>query len=388
MSIFLTNAESPQALAALRGLGGKKIEINCGGSIKNSLCFYSPFCKKKFLYPSPNNEPNKFIGAIINYLKKNPTEVLMPIGLETFTLFSKYKEILENYTRVPVVDYKTFVKAHDKKLVIQRALKLKIPAPFTFTAKNLEDLDYISKKLGFPLIIKARKGTSTEQVFKVNSKSQAIRIFKIFKKKRKKNKFDDIIDYSDPIFQEFLPGDSYDALFLFNKGEMKSAFTQKRVLTYPVLGGSGVLNQSCYFPKLIKYGEAFLSDLNWHGVAMVEYKLDKFGEPRLIEVNPKFWGTLALSISAGINFPYRLYKMTLKGKIESFFNFKVNKIYGWPFPLGIKNILKSKKKLTSLKWYLKLLTQSNTTDLHQATSKELITYFLIAFKYFMGDYKV
>ena len=36
-------------------------------------------------------------------------------------------------------------------------------------------------------------------------------------------------------------------------------------------------------------------------------------EPKLIEVNPRFWGSLALAIYAGIDFPYLLYKLAMEG---------------------------------------------------------------------------
>lgn len=43
---------------------------------------------------------------------------------------------------------------------------------------------------------------------------------------------------------------------------------------------------------------------------MVEFKEDIRDKiPKLIEVNARFWGSLALAISAGIDFPYLLYCM-------------------------------------------------------------------------------
>jgi predicted ATP-grasp superfamily ATP-dependent carboligase len=44
---------------------------------------------------------------------------------------------------------------------------------------------------------------------------------------------------------------------------------------------------------------------------MVEFKIDpRDGLPKLMEINPRFWGSLALAIHAGVNFPYLLYRMS------------------------------------------------------------------------------
>jgi predicted ATP-grasp superfamily ATP-dependent carboligase len=42
---------------------------------------------------------------------------------------------------------------------------------------------------------------------------------------------------------------------------------------------------------------------------MVEFKLDRDGEVWLMEINPRLWGSLALSIDAGVNFPLGLLRL-------------------------------------------------------------------------------
>ncbi|MCK5021256.1 MAG: ATP-grasp domain-containing protein, partial [Candidatus Peribacteraceae bacterium] len=47
------------------------------------------------------------------------------------------------------------------------------------------------------------------------------------------------------------------------------------------------------------------------------------GTPMLMEVNPRFWGALQMSILCGINFPYLLYKIARGEKIEPVHTYKV-----------------------------------------------------------------
>jgi predicted ATP-grasp superfamily ATP-dependent carboligase len=55
-------------------------------------------------------------------------------------------------------------------------------------------------------------------------------------------------------------------------------------------------------------------ELGWTGVALVEFK--KGDDYRLIEVNPRFWGSLPLATRAGVNFPHLLCRAALGESFE------------------------------------------------------------------------
>lgn len=58
-----------------------------------------------------------------------------------------------------------------------------------------------------------------------------------------------------------------------------------------------------------------LDAFGWSGVAMVEYKVDeRSGEPVLMEINGRFWGSLQLAVDAGVDFPRLLAEINLGGK--------------------------------------------------------------------------
>jgi predicted ATP-grasp superfamily ATP-dependent carboligase len=306
----------------------------------------------------------KFKKAIVAHLRKTSIGVLMPVGMDTFTLVSKFKEELEKYTVVPVVSYDKFVQAHDKQKVLEIASKLKIPTPRTYTAESVTDSLIRSHDLSFPIVIKARKGSATGQVRYAYSNSDLLKILKNFSHlANQEGSFNEIIDYSRPIIQEFLPGDIYDVLVLYSRGELRAIAAQKRVLCYPVKGGSGALNITVDYPEIIKHAKKLMSYLQWHGVAMLEFKMNSNNIPCLIEVNPKFWGTLGLSISAGINFPYLLYKVALNESVPFQLRYANNKLHGWPFPMGVQHLLDSPTKMKSLGYYLKLWAQNDSTDI-------------------------
>ena len=60
--------------------------------------------------------------------------------------------------------------------------------------------------------------------------------------------------------------------------------------------------------EILKYTKYILKKLHWIGIATVEFKLDpRDNIPKLMEINPRFFGYTNLAISAGFNLPLILY---------------------------------------------------------------------------------
>jgi predicted ATP-grasp superfamily ATP-dependent carboligase len=67
----------------------------------------------------------------------------------------------------------------------------------------------------------------------------------------------------------------------------------------------------------VELGTRLLKALGWYGIAMVEFKFDpRDNIPKLMEINPRFWGSLSLPIASGVDFPYLLCKMAIDGDID------------------------------------------------------------------------
>jgi predicted ATP-grasp superfamily ATP-dependent carboligase len=60
---------------------------------------------------------------------------------------------------------------------------------------------------------------------------------------------------------------------------------------------------------MVAVAAGLLESVAWHGVAMVEFKVNEKRGPFIMEVNTRFWGSLQLAIDAGVDFPYMLYQM-------------------------------------------------------------------------------
>jgi predicted ATP-grasp superfamily ATP-dependent carboligase len=148
------------------------------------------------------------------------------------------------------------------------------------------------------------------------------------------------IDRKEVLIQEFIPGQGYGFYGLFHEGKPRAIFMHKRRREFPVTGGASTAAESYYDEDLKEQGIRLLSRLNWHGVAMVEMKRDtRDGEFKLMEINPKFWGSLDLSIHAGVNFPYLAARMALDGDVEPVMEYDRDTKLRWLFPQDLLHLL-------------------------------------------------
>ena len=107
--------------------------------------------------------------------------------------------------------------------------------------------------------------------------------------------------------QQYITGKGLGVEMLFENGTPRWAFLHERVHELPLTGGGSSYRVSLDLREnLVQSATLLLSALHWHGVAMVEYKVAPSGEAYLMEINPRLWGSLALAIDCGVNFPVGL----------------------------------------------------------------------------------
>ena len=336
-SVFITDAEQRKAIPIIRSLGKKGIEVTAGGTSRLSPSFFSKYCKRRVIYPSPKREPDDFINFLLKYLEKFPHKVLFAIDEGTCDLVTKYIKEFSKFTIVPLPPHKVYWKARDKGEALKLAIKLRITCPITYFPKNISEVKTLSKRLKVPLVIKPRLSSGSRGIAYVKSMDQLVSTYiKIHSQ------------YPNPLIQEFIPngGDTYGVEVLMNKeSEPRVVFVHRRLREYPVNGGPSTLRESVDYPELAEMGVKILRALNWFGVAMVEFKIDpRDGIPKLMEINPKFWGSIQLPIVSGVDFPYLLYKLAVKGDVNPIKGYKIGVMCRWLLPGDILHFLFNKNR--------------------------------------------
>jgi protein-tyrosine-phosphatase/predicted ATP-grasp superfamily ATP-dependent carboligase len=117
--------------------------------------------------------------------------------------------------------------------------------------------------------------------------------------------------YSDIVQQTWVPGVGWGIECLYDRGRLCWWFAHERLHELPLTGGASTYRRARSDPPygLLNAAKTLLDALEWHGVAMVEFRVEPSGRFVLLEINPRFWGSLPLAIAAGVNFPAGLMRL-------------------------------------------------------------------------------
>ena len=365
--VIVTDSSERAALAIIRSLGRKGIEVTAADSTNLNAGFLSKYCSRRVIYPSPQKNKKKFVKSILKLVKNENFDLLIPVTDFTMIPILEHKDEFEKHVKVAAPPYETAIKAYDKIQTVKIAEKHGLPCPKTIFLEDPSNLKEIATHLSYPVVIKPRMKVSWVNekaiVLKVTDKNYAYDskdlVEKYMNLVSKLNRFNIPSDFL--LIQEYVKGHSYGVEVLMFNSKPKAIFAHKRLREYPITGGASTLRISVRNKKLENYAVSLLKAMNWEGIAMVEFKLnEKTGNIKLIEVNGRFWGSLALAINAGVDFPYLLYKCIIEERGFNIPNYKTGIKQKWLIPGDIlwlySSIVKKGKILDSIKEFITSFT--------------------------------
>jgi len=348
MSAIVTNAKNRIAYNIVRSLGSKGIDVYTADFLPRSMSFASRYSKDYFIYPSPFKEQDEFINCLIKNIHLVKADVLIPVLEETF-LIAKYKDELLKHVKMVIPDYKQILAAHNKDEWEPVAQKLNIPVPKTFLASFLQQNRLVVDELRFPVLIKPRQGGGGWAIKQIDSAKELIKLLD------QKTHLD--LSWSRFLIQEFIEGESHCVAMLFRSGKLRAKVVYKQLRDFPVKFGQATMRISIRSELAEEYFERLLEALEWHGVCQADFIIGKkTGIPYLIDVNPRFWGSLAQAMASGVDFPHMLYRIAVDGDVDSITNFKTGVMSRWvggdlrafpPLLIGKKNKLQFTKDFFS-----------------------------------------
>ena len=353
LDVLLTDGHYKHTHAIVRALDKKKLSIGVLFHRKLALSFFSKYVTKRYIVNRYiYDDESIYLNEILKILKNNNIKVLLPIGNISCSLVSKYKNEIKKYTNVPIVDYNKMIIAQNKRKTFKFAKEINIPIPLTYHPDSLDEVKTIKEKINFPIVIKKVNANESGVIY-CNNWSELTSIYSDYTKNS-----DETTQL--PIIQEYIHGQGVGFYGLFNNGVCEAYFMHERLHEYPITGGSSTFAKSSYDEELRILGEKILSKLEWHGVAMVEFKKNKIGDYYLMEINPKFWGSLELSYAAGLDFSYLTYLLALGQHIPKT-DYNRNIYFRWTFPYDLmwKKFSTREQKSEFLKLKRKVKIYSN-----------------------------
>ena len=304
-TVLILDANQRSALACTRALGRAGVsKIYTSDSSKSSLAGESKYCTAYFALTSPQSDPNQFLKDLKILIHKKNIDFILPMTEISIRLILKNANLFAGCV-LPFADFDTIFTVSDKNRLMQRANRLKIKIPETKYFESLSEWNYESE-VNFPFVIKP---SFSRLLIDEKWIGTTVRIVKNKVELIKHIRNDTYLRCSPFMIQEFVHGHGEGVFALYNDGLPICHFSHQRIREKPPSGGVSVLCKSTLVKNNLKeIADRLLKSFNWSGVAMVEFRIDANGAAYLMEINTRFWGSLQLSIDAGVNFPVLLYR--------------------------------------------------------------------------------
>lgn len=306
MRVLVTDGANRVALAVVRALGraGAEITVVEQESLARGTpaAFVSRYASRHELLP-PLEEEDRFVGVLEELARG--VDVLVPVSTNVVLACARNRERFA--ARLPIPPLAAIRRANDKSTVLAAARKAGVPIPASYAPESEEELEEVIDRLRGPAIVKLRddEGTILEPGARYRLARSAAEIRRAWEALHEVRPF--------PVIQELLEGDGYGVGVLAKEGLVLASFCHRRIREYPIAGGPSAVCESVRDERLSSYASSVIRELRWTGVAMVEFK--KEGDYHLLEVNPRFWGSLPLATACGINFPDLLCRMAMGEEI-------------------------------------------------------------------------
>ncbi len=311
--VLVLDASQRSALATTRSLGKRGVEVYTADDAPESLAGASRYSRQYLRYPDLKAAAPAFITSIKNIVQQYDVSVVMPMTELTSELLLNCDDLPDSVV-IPFADIPTVNQLADKCELMKLARRLNIPHPDSQLIQPDQNITDNLESIDYPAVLKPAKSWNSNGA---SWSRAAVRIAADRQAAKTLLQQDAVFSQHPYMLQQYIPGHGAGIFALYNRGTPVAFFAHRRIREKPPQGGVSVLSESIETDQqMLAYTRKLLDSANWHGVAMVEFKIAEDKTPYLMEVNTRFWGSLQLAIDAGVDFPWLLYQTATGQTVE------------------------------------------------------------------------
>lgn len=259
----------------------KHIKIIGCDSTSQSKSQYSRFIDKVIFL-----DEKLTVKHLKRLVSEHSIDLIFPVATRGIKFCSSNQSLIKEFCLLmPVPTEETLAITADKYCLSQFLKETSINHPETQLLNEIATFNET-------VLIKPRAGADGENIHKIENGDQLIQY-----KKR----------YQQHICQEFIKGYDIDCSVFCIDGKIKNYTIQRAKQE----GGGYAPDYSVltflHDERLLSLVTELMEGLKWNGIAHIDLRYADTGKLFLIEINPRYWGSMLGSLSAGINFPCRVF---------------------------------------------------------------------------------
>jgi D-aspartate ligase len=305
-----------QGLGIARSLGRQGIPV-CVVDDETSIARVSRFVRHTVKVPDLRTE-SALLTALAQARGRHGLDgwVLYPTRDENVAAIAANREALASDFRVPTPGLESIRHVWDKRETYRLAAQLSLPIPrcwFPQTEADLAEIDVSAPVVLKPAIKENFFYITHVKAWRADTPGELLAAFR---------RAAAIVGPGEIIVQEMIPGggeEQYAYCALFRGGEALASMTVRRRRQHPSdFGRASTYVETIELPALAGPAARFLRAVDYYGLVELEYKHDpRDGQYKLLDVNARTWGYHTLGGSAGVDFPYLLYRDQLGQPVPS-----------------------------------------------------------------------
>ncbi len=297
--ILVTDGLWQGCVTTVQSLGRQGHDIYLVDYDPNRSTAKSKYCKGLFVCPHIDNG-KAYVDYIIDLLKKEQFDLLVPIGDKTMEYFAARKNELTALTNMIIPDHDLIKIADDKCLTADFAKQHGFLIPPSYTAQSLDQIKEIAREDIFPCIAKMPSETASLGLVIINTPEDFIHFY---------SQEGHIQKYR--LIQKFIQGDIYGSTAVCHEGQLLNYFMIYVPVRYAT-GGAAAYYYSSNDPKLLDITREMVAKLNWTGFIDFDFLEDQNGDYLLLEINPRLSGGSHFAYRMGVDLPLTYFNLVLQ----------------------------------------------------------------------------
>jgi carbamoyl-phosphate synthase large subunit len=277
--VLVSGAGGPSGISILRAMDGASVAMLAADIDPFAAGLYLVGADRRFLVP--RGDDPRFASDLLARATREGIDVVVPtVDTELLPLARMREEFAEQGITLVLAAEETLAVCLDKWELARRcASRVRVPSTVlvdgTFDAGAIEP----------PVIVKPRSGSGSRGIRLVDTRAG----------------LEALERDGTLLVQEHLPGPEHSLDVLARAdGHVAAVVPRERL---KVDSGIAVTGRTLHDDALDAFAREVAAAIGLTTVANVQVKEDADGEPALLEVNPRFPGTMPLTIAAGVDMP-------------------------------------------------------------------------------------
>lgn len=305
---LVLDGHSRAAVETTQALGRAGVPVAVSAEKRNATAFASRYAAQKLDQP-----PAVPTGPFLDWLRELDLEfqfeLIVPATETSLQALLVIPEDDSLRRRAVLASSRSIEIALDKHRSWELAEQLRVPLP---KSRLISHVSEIGEATFFPTVLKPVKSKLIE-----NGALKSFEPAIVADAAARGSILMEWVPRLSIIEQEYVTGWGVGVEMLYQNGKRVWYQAHERLHEWPLTGGASTYRRTIEAsPEVLEAATRMLDALNWHGVAMVEFKRRADGTFAFMEINPRLWGSLALSIDAGVNFPLGLWNIATGKSLE------------------------------------------------------------------------